>query len=997
MYCKNCGKEIAEGAKFCSYCGQPAEVSVAPPRKPTPAVTAVPAGGQSAAAGNKEPEPERKPVIEGIRWNVEDYPDRDTVGKTEDINFDWNADPSQIPDPAPGIGTTPPPAESVHTQPAQPETFTGANLDSSLFGQSQPAQKQPEEPLSVADRIDKFYTFNSKNEEFQQLLNQEYQKVKSGNAIEHELSQAESLASERFQSRPADSSMEAFLESEGIVKPYQPKEFESDVLQKIEAQEAERQARKMEEEARLAAIEKARLEAEAQKKAEEEAQRLAAIAQRKAEEEAIAAEKARQRAEEEARRKAEEESRRRAEEIARIKAAEEARLKAEADLKAAQEAAKIRAQQEAKLAAEEEARFNAQQQQQRMADLAAQKQLEQERQKLSGEANKAVAEEEMRKVLEQTARMRREEEDKIKAAVAGLRGGAAIQPEAAPEKKEVLEAHQATRNQIDEMARARDAYFAELEQAEKETSAPVQPAPAERQPVQTQPEAAPIPPAAPVTPEPERPVTGRETMMSGSNMSDTRIVDKAAIMAGLDDATKVVSKEPIVDQITDEDDDFFSSLENGAPAAEPEQTGHGAAPAAGIAAAGVAAGVAAAGLAAGAESAQAAEAQPMDFKEGQGDDVDDLLSQFESVSSIDDTIQGFQPDQLQQPEQTNPGLADTIVAPASSAISSAPSNDFDSYGVEEAANYLNSQQEIGGQEDVMDDFYDDDFYEDESQLSKKELKQRAKEHRRAEKERAKEAKANSKGKSKNSAVDFGEDEEKSSGKGRIVLKVVLVILIIVLVVEVVGMGIKFLAPQSKAAEFIDTQLNKVIQLVTGEDTEYSVIAAQVRTEPMEDKTDLITAQENKNKNNNIKSIVYSADLGYDQERDGQVSDLVLSQPMTQVEWGRDKDNYPVYYDEEVVGQIIAFESNRVNLMNNGNERVLKMIDSESNLYSQTAALKNQPMSGEFTRLEIGEIRQGGSSYYVWVRETIGDTTTERVYSMYAQKKFVMKMLACYDV
>ena len=40
-----------------------------------------------------------------------------------------------------------------------------------------------QKPLSAADRIDKFYTFNRKNEEFQQLLNREYEKVKSGNYI----------------------------------------------------------------------------------------------------------------------------------------------------------------------------------------------------------------------------------------------------------------------------------------------------------------------------------------------------------------------------------------------------------------------------------------------------------------------------------------------------------------------------------------------------------------------------------------------------------------------------------------------------------------------------------------------------------------------------------------------------------------------------------------------------------------------------------------------
>ena len=102
----------------------------------------------------------------------------------------------------------------------------------------------------------------------------------------------------------------------------------------------------------------------------------------------------------------------------------------------------------------------------------------------------------------------------------------------------------------------------------------------------------------------------------------------------------------------------------------------------------------------------------------------------------------------------------------------------------------------------------------------------------------------------------------------------------ILAAEVVGMGIRFLAPQSAAAEFIDNQLNKVIQLITGDDTEYSVIAAQVRTEPMEDKTDLIRSQRDRNVDDNIKEITYSSDLAYDQERDAEVSDLVLSQPMT---------------------------------------------------------------------------------------------------------------------
>ena len=162
------------------------------------------------------------------------------------------------------------------------------------------------------------------------------------------------------------------------------------------------------------------------------------------------------------------------------------------------------------------------------------------------------------------------------------------------------------------------------------------------------------------------------------------------------------------------------------------------------------------------------------------------------------------------------------------------------------------------------------------------------------------------------------------------------------------MGIRFLAPQSKAAEFIDNQLNKVIQLVTGDDeTEYSVIAAQVRTEPMEDKTDLIRSQRGRNADDNIKKIVYSADLKYDQEQVSDISDLVLSQPMTQVEWGRDEENYPVYYDEQVVGEIIAFESNLVNLRNDGDEAVLATIDPDSKMYDEIAALKGKKTDWRF--------------------------------------------------
>ena len=138
-------------------------------------------------------------------------------------------------------------------------------------------------------------------------------------------------------------------------------------------------------------------------------------------------------------------------------------------MKAAQEAARIRARQEARLAAETEARFKAEQERKQLEAAEAQKRLEEERRKITREANQAVAQEEVRKVIEQTARMRDEEAAKIKATVAAMRDGI-DQMRDSKVSREVEEAHQADKNQINEMARARDTFFAELEEAEPKAS-----------------------------------------------------------------------------------------------------------------------------------------------------------------------------------------------------------------------------------------------------------------------------------------------------------------------------------------------------------------------------------------------------------------------------------------------------------------------------------------------------------------------------------------------
>ena len=271
-------------------------------------------------------------------------------------------------------------------------------------------------------------------------------------------------------------------------------------------------------------------------------------------------------------------------------------------------------------------------------------------------------------------------------------------------------------------------------------------------------------------------------------------------------------------------------------------------------------------------------------------------------------------------------------------------------------------------------------------MTKKEKKAAEKAARAEAKAAAKEAKKNKKAKKE----DFEDEDEEEGGKrgaGSKILIVLLVLLCLILAAEVVGIGVHYVAPQSKVAEIVDTQLNKVIHMITGDDTDYSVFAEQRREGPLEDNTELIEANADKNYNGNIKEITYNADLKYVTDEIKDNSDLVLSTPITEVEWGRDANNYSVYYDDKVIGTAIAYESQKYELMKSGDESVLALVTSKST--RGTLEKKKNSNPGEFTKLELGEIRTSGSYYYIWIKETVGGETTKRVLKMYPEKKFDM--------
>ena len=817
MFCNKCGKQIAEGSMFCNFCGAPVEVPVEPA---APEVLA-----EEPAAKNSE-----KPVFEEFNWNVNDYPSKDKIRKTEDIDFDWNADPKDVKDRFTRGLSMEERAEVAAGAELSVEDLMPSKAQSSASAQSlwtedtsEPAKESP------ASEIEKFYTFNSKNEEFQKLLDREYDKIRTGNPIGQEQSVADKTAAQKFEERPKDNSMEAFLEREGAVRSYEPKAFESDVLQRIEAQERAKEQARLEEEAREKALEEARLKAEeemriaeearlkaeeaareaaiaeARARAEEEArERAVAEAKAKAEELARKAEEEAKRAEEEMRLRALEEERIRAEEEERKRAEEEEkRLKAEAEYRAQQEAQKIKEQREARMAALEAERRSQEAERRSNEEASIRERLAAEQENLARQANSAAAAEEVRTALAQTARMKAEEEAKIRAEIAKLKGGFASRPEpaeqaapapeapavqvepevpAAPEAPvtPVIEetpaeaadpaveaklegdrrAHQAHRDNLSEMARARAEFLSEF------GIDPDEKAPAKEQ--------------VPATVEEllgEKPVTGRNTMLDNSELVQTRTVDKAAVLAGLGTTVRISKSE--LKEIED------SLQEIPSAPAEPD-------------------------LKLKSEDATVEDLLNR-FAETSADEIQaseqeaqDMPAPAQEAQDAEDSVAaegGFAPKEepaLEPAAGTNealkPGLDDTMVMPAAETKEEEFPGSFDSYGEKEAAEFKRRQEEDAAK--AMDNFYggiDDDFAGE--------------------------------GEQKFAGEDSGEEEEEGrekGGAGRIVLKVLLVILIVIFAVELAGIGIKFLAPNSGAAEFIDNQLNKVIHLITGSETDYSI-------------------------------------------------------------------------------------------------------------------------------------------------------------------------------
>lgn len=224
MYCKKCGKKLEDGDRFCSNCGAP-----------VPVQTPVPDFMGSFDVGRKEErESQRKPFhMDEMKWDLDGFPAEESPA-TDDIDFNWSSVLEERDNHIyRGYEEKPSPKEDygIFDKPEEPAEDKGGSFDWNLGAtmrierpsdvvrrereEALKAEEKPEKAEEVKDetaaeavsepeikdaqeedtvpeieelvseqasdsshKIDKFYTFNKKNEEFQALLDQEYERLR---------------------------------------------------------------------------------------------------------------------------------------------------------------------------------------------------------------------------------------------------------------------------------------------------------------------------------------------------------------------------------------------------------------------------------------------------------------------------------------------------------------------------------------------------------------------------------------------------------------------------------------------------------------------------------------------------------------------------------------------------------------------------------------------------------------------------------------------------
>ncbi len=266
--------------------------------------------------------------------------------------------------------------------------------------------------------------------------------------------------------------------------------------------------------------------------------------------------------------------------------------------------------------------------------------------------------------------------------------------------------------------------------------------------------------------------------------------------------------------------------------------------------------------------------------------------------------------------------------------------------------------------------------------------------------------------------DSVKEEEEPREKGRKKQRfgqILLIIIAVILVAEIAILGI-LSAPESTAAKAIEKTQTKIARvmvgwkdginnLISGKDSKEEKNSDQGDAKqqegtdikepeddektptpdstPMEDKAALVASQ--LSNNTNIEQVKANETLSFADGKDYGLTDLNNSKPIANNIWVTPEGGTTVYYDQSIVGTVIAFDSQWIDYVNGNDDSVLNLLKKDSEAYKNSVGFsKVGKVKETFKTLEIGEIRQGAEGFYLWAHEEIQITekgvTTDKNYN-----------------
>ena len=152
--------------------------------------------------------------------------------------------------------------------------------------------------------------------------------------------------------------------------------------------------------------------------------------------------------------------------------------------------------------------------------------------------------------------------------------------------------------------------------------------------------------------------------------------------------------------------------------------------------------------------------------------------------------------------------------------------------------------------------------------------------------------------------------------------------------------------------------------------------------PVADKAVLIEGA--KALNQTIEVVRPNNTLQYIADHDYGVKDVNNSKPLGNNIWMETEPEGVLYYDQSLVSTLVAFDSQWIQYVNDGSKDVINLVKANSRAYDNVTGYSNVgKVNQKFKLLEIGEIRQGETGYYVWtyeeIEQTVGKKTTLKKY------------------